>query len=1301
MTTSSEQGAGARSDAQGTRATPVAWSVDVAEPMVKALCRLVRMATSEGGSPAGALDALIEETAQVMREHARVTGQGAAVHFGHSGIYVSGRLLRACRSVYDECLAIGQVLDRCGIAEIAVAKDVFPADLRTFATLIADFNRCPEPVVPERITPRIRLRPVNDAARRHEIAGEQHENAEDAVVQTYASAIVLMRRFFESLQRGDFNLPQGFKRIAQRLVDLSDGGNPAFLGVTAARNANHDDAGRAVNTAILSLAMARQISADIFLLERLAMAALLYDIAKPRLTGAMNREEGHSILPSLTEDQDADMPAGTAVMLTALGRLNEESTVRSVIAFEAHWLKRQSVLGPLYKGLRQPALLSRIVAVARAFNDLLTPSAGREPVSADNAVAKLEQEADSAADRTVLRLLVGALGIFPTGTLVELSTGEVALVVQTSSHPARYSLPRVRLVFDASGGAVDHPVEIDLAQAFSSAEPRRHIRRVVATSDDAFASTMRSLASGSPHAAGAYRSSSGYVTHRSAGTASQRFPAQPDERSTGAQPDARDRQSYSGPATPPTVPASLRAAQMRGGKVGVRPGSPEPPPVSGKPASAAALSSEEPARSSAWTAKGFQEASEHTDSAYRRERRRSRPDNLPAPTANGLLSRTPLAHLLVYMLDRRLTGTTVFTTPEDLTHTIFFNEGTAAKVKTGTLIAPLMEVVADLGLIEPDILRQTFTEALHARMLHGNYLIEKGFLDRETMIGILNVQLVRKVLALFEMSPQTSYEYYDGVNLLSTYGGPELQSCEPLALLMAGIRVRSHDTIINTTLERVGRRPMILHPDSDPRRFRFHRDEAAIVDLLRARKLTLDELIDAGVAPPHTVRLTVYALAITRHLDLGGGGKPPVGVHLREGEDPRSLRANPASFSGDPSLLRDTPRTSRTGPPSVHADSRTPLPTSAPSPRAHTPPQHQAAVSSPMADSPARPAPENPPVSSPPSGGRPLDASQPSAQNKARTGFGIGFGQPQSKRPLAQAARPSTSETNAPAVENTDAFASRRAALNALAERAESADHFIVLGTPRDATPTTISKAYLALAKEVHPDRLPAELADMRPLATRVFARIAEAHRVLSDPGRRAEHLKALETTAQPPKPAGAEQLEVERAVGAALEFQKGEILLKNNDIAGAEQLIQRAFDADPEQPEYGAALAWIQALKRPPPPPLPEGAVSNHYDDLIQILDQIVAKAPRYEKAIFYRGTLLKRSGRLDKAILDFRLVTELNPKNVDAMREVRLHEMRTRGEGPSKSQPKMRAQGSPGVKGAETQTPPDGSLINKLLKR
>ena len=64
-------------------------------------------------------------------------------------------------------------------------------------------------------------------------------------------------------------------------------------------------------------------------------------------------------------------------------------------------------------------------------------------------------------------------------------------------------------------------------------------------------------------------------------------------------------------------------------------------------------------------------------------------------------------------------------------------------------------------------------------------------------------------------------------------------------------------------------------------------------------------------------------------------------------------------------------------------------------------------------------------------------------------------------------------------------------------------------------------------------------------------------------------------------------------------------------------------------------------------------------------MLDKAIAMNTRCEKAYFWRGMLYKRLGKTELAARDFRKVGELNPRNIDAAREVRLHTMRAGASG------------------------------------
>ncbi|WP_437928932.1 DnaJ domain-containing protein [Sorangium sp. So ce291] len=1378
---------------------------DLAASVVQALFRLVKLSTLHSIDNQ-AMVRQVEETVSLIQDFGQRSGHNVSILFTRGSVFVSGQLLKANRAVYEGALELGDILSRCGYSEIGVAKDVRASDLYALASALAEALRSSKPALVDRPAPRVRLRAVDEAVLRREVAIDREADEAAAIVRTYATAIVIIRRFYDDLRQGRYTLRQGVKRITQRLVDLSANETPAFLGVTALRNQNHDDAGRAVNTAILSLAMARQITGDVVLLQRLSMAALLFDIARPRLTGVA-KVGSSALVPQLSEQQDADVPAGTAAVLTALGLVNEPSVMRTVVAYEAHWVRRQAALGPVYRGLRQPTLQARILATARAFNDLLTAAPGEAPLSADEAIAKLEQEAADPADRTVLRLLVGALGIFPTGTLVELSTGEVALVVQTPAHPARYSQPRVRLVLDASGGPIGRATEVDLAERPRQGEPTRHIRRIVATSDDPAVASMRAYAAvqeapqvslRSPpvpadappiRSAPAPASPLGNlrmppqqqitrpssptlpVTSSPAGRRTQprsgdagRGPASPFEAAPAAPPDDGGADARMLADLPP-APSGKRSPTLRPGRSTARwPDPPQqqgpaaadpyapPPGAQGEESWSVQTDSdpdevlEESARSSALRTGGWGEQPPRREPSPESELPPSAMAgpiavlSLPGdpPTAEGTLARTPLAHLLVYMLDRRLTGTTCFVDPDGVRHGVFFNDGVPAKIWTGTIIAPLDRVIVELGLLDEATLRETLRDITKRRVLHGRLLVSRGLLDRETVFGVLRQQLVRKLVALYDLSPETRYAYYDGQNLLSSYGGPELIGCEPLAVIMAGVRLHADDPLIDATLERIQGRQLGLHVEAEMKRFQLLRDEAAIVDLLRMRRMTLAELVGAGVAQERVVRLTVYALAITRHLDLGAPGRRPVGLgreraagaHAADAgqapqrESPGAAARSPRPTSGS---TMPAPRPAR-GEAEGRASPRQPEEAAPPpsrrsgspfaepvAPRRSTAPPPSAAPAARGAPGPAAASFEPRAFGGDP-GGAPRGADPKAPRAPAAQAAPGARAQPQQAPtvkmaavgpegraarggaradvaragtdvapPPARAAEPARPQPAAapapdlpplPRAALSPELAARRAQIEARATSIDGENFFEMLGVPEDAPPERVQSAYFALAKQWHPDRTPPELQDVKPLVARVFARVSEAYQTLSDPKRRVEYLQAPKEAASPAE----DEEKIARVVDAALEFQKAEVLLKKNDLVGAEIRARRALAEDPEQPEYMTLLVWIQAQRRGEPPALAEGATSAHYDDLIQTLDAVLQKEPRYERALFYRGMLLKRSGRVDNAIRDFRLAAEINPKNLDAIREVRVQEMRSR---------------------TSTDPAPAGGLFGKLFKR
>jgi hypothetical protein len=136
-----------------------------------------------------------------------------------------------------------------------------------------------------------------------------------------------------------------------------------------------------------------------------------------------------------------------------------------------------------------------------------------------------------------------------------------------------------------------------------------------------------------------------------------------------------------------------------------------------------------------------------------------------------------------------------------------------------------------------------------------------------------------------------------------------------------------------------------------------------------------------------------------------------------------------------------------------------------------------------------------------------------------------------------------------------------------------------------------------------------------------------------------------------PPAPTSeAAMAEAERALDAMTDFRLAEAALQRSDVAGAEKLAQKAVLADPDQVEYAALLAWVRAMSGNP----------TVVTESIQRLNAVIDADSTCERALLYRGKLLKRTDRSREALRDFEAVLEVNPKNKEAASEARLVKMR-----------------------------------------
>lgn len=699
---------------------------------------------------------------------------------------------------------------------------------------------------------------------------------------------------------------------------------------------------------------------------------------------------------------------------------------------------------------------------------------------------------------------------------------------------------------------------------------------------------------------------------------------------------------------------------------------------------------------------------------------------LPAPTATGSFIKTPFPHLMVYALERRLTGTFELSRGAISMATMLVMGGCPAKIRTSDPVHFLGNVLLELGMITPQHLQASLAnmQGPQGPRLQGQVLLEMQAIDAARLDAGLRSQVERKVEHLFGLSTDTTFAYFDNVDLLSRYGGPPTP-IDPFPVLWRGCREQPALEHVDATYRRVGTALLRAAPTAQLERFAFTPQEQQAIDLIRQRPTRPVDI--ATMLGPRLGQTLVYFLMIMKQVDL------------IDATQPMAPPAPPAQAAPPPS---SQPQISVTGKPNSQAfarvqlqrqaapgrgpivveesvavirhDDRAAPPSGAPAASAFGRPATPAsafgrpatpatafgpsAVSAPP-PTPSMPSPQPAPVISAPAGGA-FDigsmivetiqkSNAPPAMTTPPSAPSIPAAAPKMPSGEMPAVTPATSD--APPASAKPLTAEQNALKQKILERAEtitSQDYFQMLGVDRDASTEQIQKAFFGLAKVWHPDRLPPALIDVKDACSKVFTFLTEANATLMDPGKRQDYQKLLKEGGATPE----DQAKIQAILEAAQEFQKAEFLLKRNPTdKDAHEIVKRCVQLDDQQADYLATLAWLDAQR-------PEWLSREKTLEKAMILDRCLKMNPNCERAFFYRGMLYKRAEEFNKALKDFKKAAELNPRNLDAMREVRLHNMRG-------GQNKGITPGSP-TAGRPSANPPAateklGGLFGKLFKK
>jgi len=224
-----------------------------------------------------------------------------------------------------------------------------------------------------------------------------------------------------------------------------------------------------VSMAVWAVIVGRHIGLRKLELQTLAVGCAMCDVGMTQLPSELLDQA-----MSLTDTQRRIIKAHPKMGAELVSKLTHINTETLGIIENHH----ERVDGSGYpcgiKGDNIP-LLARIAGLVDTYDAMITARPYAKARSSHEATQELLDCSGRQFEPALIEQFVKAIGLFPTGTLVELNSGEVALVIAQNS--TRRLKPELMIVLDKSKARLETPRIVDLAKQSIAAEGERWVTR--------------------------------------------------------------------------------------------------------------------------------------------------------------------------------------------------------------------------------------------------------------------------------------------------------------------------------------------------------------------------------------------------------------------------------------------------------------------------------------------------------------------------------------------------------------------------------------------------------------------------------------------------------------------------------------------------------------------------------------------------------------------------------------------------------------------------------------------------------
>ena len=276
--------------------------------------------------------------------------------------------------------------------------------------------------------------------------------------KTYTEAIGSMERMFEELEAGIVPRPATLRLVVSNVLARVLDDSAAMLSLLFLQKMKQFDrtlASHALDVCTLTLIVAQTYGIPEGDMEALGAGALLHDIGYIRLPRNLYRKN-----QDFTEQERTVMQQHPALGLSILREAKEDREAVIRIVVEHHEFHNGMGFPRKLQG-DSLSQLAQLVGLADTYDGMVSRRGGRSAMLPHDAIRQLFRLGDTGQyAKEMIQAMIGSLGVYPIGSLVQLNTTEQAVVV--GMNPTQRLKPIIKVIMGAQGESYLTPIRVDL-----------------------------------------------------------------------------------------------------------------------------------------------------------------------------------------------------------------------------------------------------------------------------------------------------------------------------------------------------------------------------------------------------------------------------------------------------------------------------------------------------------------------------------------------------------------------------------------------------------------------------------------------------------------------------------------------------------------------------------------------------------------------------------------------------------------------------------------------------------------------